>query len=384
MGSLSYSSAIPILSGNAGELTYTLDAGETLHLIVTDDGVELASFELKAIADGNSHTLELAEVLDALPLATADLPSSDDGSITTVLSEVTLRIVDSNNDMVDEATFPAVKGFIMDRSVDADDAADILAEKLLSQAPQIRKTYPGALEFLAIAWAGLGNISGTYKIKKNITVYYADGQQGNIVLNDSLDQSQTWLCVLNMSKAWIEGHDSGEGGHIVAWDVALSITRTAHGATGALQTITIRTYPTVRYVVHNGRTASASFAFVNDLGGVDSIHAIGGFRLLGGYEPSEFINGRLRRSLDTNPDTLFEASSGPISTAEERRLWLAFLRSAEKYYIPAGGEPEKISMSEASPEFSAGELNEATFKFRREYERGGVLPTFTNLPEYTT
>ena len=64
MGSITYNGPALVISGNAGNVTYTLGPQETIKVSVTNSaGTE--EFTVKAYNDNTSRTMDLAEILNA-------------------------------------------------------------------------------------------------------------------------------------------------------------------------------------------------------------------------------------------------------------------------------------------------------------------------------
>lgn len=365
MGSLVYNGPYVLYSGNAGTVQYTLDEGESLQCSLNSGQY----FPVKAIADGEPHNIDFSEILNALPLGVTGLPI-DEGSIEYAgINLVIVRIISDSSSIVASILHHVVKGFYKDKTYSALSVIDALQSKPLSVAPQIRRTFPNSREY--ISYLNRQSPGNPPQVRIDYIIYKRGGEQVSGYFSaQSVSHVHTFRADYN---AMISRQSLGRNFEIEGWDITISVTYSSSS--------TVK-LPKIRYKLHNGQVKTSNFAFINDFGGIDSIHALGGFKTMGNYEPSAFLNSGETLPLAVNPATQYEASSGPISTKEERNLWLAFLRAEKKYYIPDDGTPELIHLLEASPELSKGEISEISFKFARGYERGGELATFKALPSF--
>ena len=368
MGSLVYNGPYVLYSGNAGTVQYTLDEGESLQCSLNSGQY----FPIKAIADGEPHNIDFSEILNALPLSVTGLPNDASSIEYAGINPVTVRIISDSSSTVASIYRHVVKGFYKDKTYSALSVIDALQSKPLTVAPQIRRTFPNSREY--ISYLNKQSPGNPPQVRIDYIIYKRGGEQ---VSGSFSAQSGSHVHTFRADyKAMISHQSLGRNFEIEGWDITISVT---YSSPSGGETVTL---PTIRYKLHNGQVKTSNFAFINDLGGVDSIHALGGFKTMGNYEPSAFLNSGETLPLAVNPATQYEASSGPISTEEERNLWLAFLRAEKKYYIPDDGTPELIHLLEASPELSKGEISEISFKFARGYERGGELATFKALPSF--
>lgn len=366
MGSIVYSGPYVLYSGNAGTVQYTLDSGETLQC-----GINGQYFPIKGIADGEPHNLDFTEILNAMPLSVTSLPIDSDTVEHAANNGVTLRIINSTSGSVISSIYHnIVKGFYKDKTHSAASTINALQSKPLTAAPQIRRTFPSSREY--VSYLNKQSPGNPPQVTVSYIIYKQGGESvSGIFTTQSTSNINTFRADYG---AMMIIHPMT--GKIIGWDITITITYTSAGTPAPV------TLPTIRYRLANGRVKTSNFAFINDFGGVDSIHAVGGFKTIGNYEPNNFFNSGEIIPLSVNPATQYEASSGPISTEEERNLWLAFLRAEKKYYITDDGAPELIHLLEASPELSKGEISEVSFKFARGYERGGELATFKALPSF--
>lgn len=372
MASITYNGPAIVLSGNAGYFSYSLASGEALQVVHTVGGVSTV-FPLKSIADSESHQLNLSEILKALPLVIST-PGEEYNEIkSNYLSTVTIRVIDTTTQDIEAyKSFNALRGYIKNRSTSASLALLILSARVLTQRPQIRKTYKESFEYLSVLvpWS-----SAHYTlIKTTVKVYKSNGTTETIYpLNNERAEGGIGIHTFRMDFNVVTNAIQA-GGEIIAWDVTVQISEDS-GPNSS-------TFPPIRFILQNGRAVGRCFAFVNDLAGVDTIHSIGKLTTLPEYDPIDFLNDGYREQQSINQDTIYEATSGPISTEEERQIWLSFLRSNKKW-IHNGGQLIPITLKESSPEISAGEMNEVSFKFRMNHEFG-AQPTSQSrtLPDF--
>lgn len=377
MGSISYNGPELVVSGNAGNITYTMGAQEVLKATVTNSSGTY-TFTLKAYNDNTARTINLAEILNALPL---DLPSPismDIGYNVYKPSTVKIAIIYGSTE-VSSVTIQAIRGLVLNKSVSASSALSYLSLRPHSIKPQVRYTYADSIENLSvmIPWGVLASPSAnTPTVTYNVTVYLKTGGPLTLTWYNTLSTcnyrivtnrvdleallEQTGPMPLTMRRL------------ITGWDVQVVITEPS--------VANPQTIKTVRYVLKDGRAKSRSFAFVNDFGGIDTITANGSFKTIGAYSPSLFVNNDKLETIKTNQETEYEVSTGPLDNVQDQEAWLSFLRSPNKWLVE-DMTFKKINLTDASPELEAKELNDITFKYRLESERGGKVPSYSTLAQ---
>lgn len=377
MGSLSYNGPELLISGNAGKISYTLGAQEKLQISISNDGETIQTFDIKAYNDGVSRTLNLSEILNALPL-NLPLPVMMDVGINTYTpSTVTIAIVNGST-LVASVTVQAIRGLVFDKTVAASSAKSRLDLRPHSVRPQIRHTFSDSIENLSvmIPWGIIASPSAnTPTVTYAVRIYYKNGiapRTGNwtITLSSCNYQIVTTRVDIN---ALMERISNVATGQIYGWDVIIVISEPS---------VSSKTIATVRYILQNGKAKSSSFAFINDFGGIDTISAVGSFKTISQYNPSVFLNDGNRNTIKENQETEYEINTGPLDNEQDRDAWLSFLRSPNKWWVDSRtGTFKKISLTDASPELESKELNDITFKFSTESERGGIIPTYRTLQQ---
>ena len=361
-----HSYAYFILSGNAEMLEYTADSGEKLYVQHVNTG---EVYQLNCLDDGNQHYMDITDILNSIGLITPK-PVSNLYANTVAASQVKFYLADYHGNTDTEISKIILAGHL-DEHVYNDDAIDnLLQTGYLSQAPQVRKTNQRSIEYLTVMIPDIAE-SGPMDVIAHVTCYLNDGTevQKTIDLGNSRDYP---IIAARVDASRIKLLlTSAQASRLEAWDVYVSYRAVGHGE-----------YDSVRYILENGRSNDICFAFVNDLGGLDVIHARGTKKITPTYSPSSFVNGKITSTRETSPQTLFEAASGPIASSEERNFWQAFLRSKEKYRLFPDGGYIAINMTEASPELIDGEISSATFKYAESIERGGQVPDYPGLGGY--
>lgn len=378
MGSISYSGPALVVSGNAGNITYTLGAQESIKVYVTNaSGTQ--EFSIKAYNDNTSRTMDLAEILNALPLDLPSPVSMDIGYNVHKPSTVKIAIMNGSTE-VSSVTIQAIRGLVSNKSVSASSALSYLSLRPHSIKPQVRYIYADSIENLSvmIPWGVLASPSAnTPTVTYNVTVYLKTGSPLTLTWYNTLSTCNYRIVTNRVDLEALLEHVTGPMPStmrhlITGWDVQVVITEPS--------VANPQTIKTVRYVLKDGRAKSRSFAFVNDFGGIDTITANGSFKTIGAYSPSLFVNNDKLETIKTNQETEYEVSTGPLDNVQVQEAWLSFLRSPNKWLIE-DLTFKKINLTDASPELEAKELNDITFKYRLESERGGKVPSYSTLAQ---
>lgn len=354
-----------ILSGNAATLEYLAAQGEELYVkhVNTDE-----KYPLNCLDDDAWHEMEIKEVLNSIGLNTPMPPVTHDYS--TAASQIQFTLEDRGN-ITDEISAIVLPGHLDEDKYGDAQIEDLIKENYLTQAPQTRKTTLDSIEYLSAFIPSTAKTDPT-AILLGITAYLKDGTQ--------LERSVSWdtakdypICVSRVDAKRVKSLlTSEQARQLEAWDVYMYYQ--GEGVFGR--------YAKVRYILKNGRSDNVCFAFVNDLGGLDTIHACGTKKTMPEYSINSFVSGGITSTLKTSPRTVFEAGSGPLATTNERNLWMAFLRSKEKYRLSPDGKFRAINMTESSPELIAGEISSISFKYIEDIENGGNAPEYTELEDY--
>ncbi|MBQ6198184.1 MAG: hypothetical protein IJK44_02985 [Bacteroidales bacterium] len=378
MGSITYNGPALVISGNAGNVTYTLGPQETIKVSVTNSaGTE--EFTVKAYNDNTSRTMDLAEILNALPL---NLPSPQSQDVAYNIykpSTVKLAVMNGSTE-VSSFTIQVIRGLVSDKSISATSALGLLNLKAHTVKPQIRYTYAGSIENLSvmIPWGIIASPSAnTPTVTYNVTLYLKGGTTQAISWYNTLASCEYKVVTNRVDLEAVLEHLSGPTPAImrrliVGWDVQVVISEPS--------IVSAKTLNTVRYILKDGRAKSRSFAFINDFGGIDTITANGSFKTVGSYSPALFINDDNLETIKTNQETEYEVNTGPLDNVQDQEAWLSFLRSPNKWLVE-GWSFRKISLTDASPELESKELNDITFKFRPENEKGGAVPEYSTLAQ---
>lgn len=377
MGSISYNGPELVVSGNAGNITYTMGAQEVLKATVTNSSGTY-TFTLKAYNDNTARTINLAEILNALPLDFPSPVSMDIGYNVHKPSTVKIAIIYGSTE-VSSVTIQAIRGLVLNKSVSASSALSYLSLRPHSIKPQVRYTYADSIENLSvmIPWGVLASPSAnTPTVTYNVTVYLKTGSTLTLTWYNTLSTCNYRIVTNRVDlEALLEQTGpmpSTMRRLITGWDVQVVITEPS--------VANPQTIKTVRYILKDGRAKSRSFAFVNDFGGIDTITANGSFKTIGAYSPSLFVNNDKLETIKTNQETEYEVSTGPLDNVQDQEAWLSFLRSPNKWLIE-DMTFKKINLTDASPELEAKELNDITFKYRLESERGGKVPSYSTLAQ---
>jgi len=364
-----------VIDGNAGIIAYVAGSGQKIQVIHTPPGGSAVAFPINIIADSTSRNIDFSEILRALPLQTPSIPSGSTLTEKSATSAVKVQLLNSDDSVAAEINRNAFRGFYKDKATGNDAAIAALLTRILTQAPQIRKTYPDSREYLSIL---INTTTAGDYVRATARVYFTDGSNELVTLHNELSPGGTNRIITlrtdfdRISSSLLDPSDAAQ---VQAWDISISLAGTI-----------AKTFPPIRYEFVNGRVREACFAFLNEVGGIDTIHSVGSFKRLAEFEPQDFINGGMEYAIATNSNTSYEIESGPIQSDAEKRLWMAFLRSKDKRYIRKTGSTVEIIpivMKESTPVFNRGELDSVSFKFHLDYERGAELDGMSNeLPEY--
>jgi len=354
-----------ILSGNAATLEYLAAQGEKLYVkhVNTDE-----KYPLNCLDDEAWHEMEIKEVLNSIGLNTPTPPVIYD--YFTAASQIQFTLEDRGN-ITDEISAIVLPGHLDEDKYGDEQIEDLIKENYLTQAPQTRKTTLDSIEYLSVFIPSTAEASPT-EIYLWITAYLKDGTQLERSVSRETDKNYP-ICVSRVDAKRVTSLlTSEQARQLEAWDVYMDYD--SERASGR--------YAKVRYILKNGRSDNVCFAFVNDLGGLDTIHACGTKKTIPEYSISSFVSSGITSTLGTSPRTVFEAGSGPLATADERNLWMAFLRAPEKYRLFPNGGFRAINMTESSPELIAGEINSVSFRYMENIEKGGNTPKYTELDDY--
>ena len=107
---------------------------------------------------------------------------------------------------------------------------------------------------------------------------------------------------------------------------------------------------------------SASFTFLNSLGGWDTIYAYGKRSSLQNGDVNTFIRNNIEQEFSNRAVDYWEINTGFIQTPEEERFWREFLRSKNRY-IQLNGGFRRIVIDEYKAEKVGESLGSFTFKY---------------------
>jgi len=340
-----------ILSGNAGKIEYLLESeNDSIRVCVGN-----VDARLNAIV-GTASTMDLAEILESLPLR---VPT---GLGITELSGVSISRYNYNpgtdiNSLQERISFNVLKGYIFRKGTYSEEYSDILQGRFLSQREQISVTYKDFPELVSVL---CDNSSGGKTFSATVTVYRSNGTTSNAQIGTFTPSAGCYI--------WTFG---------AGWNLIKTLVNNPSNITG--WKIAMSNIGWMRFDLKTAPLRAKCFVFRNSLGGLDTIHTLGGFRSLPSSNPRVFVNDGHSAVLAMNPVTEFEAESGPIANAEQREKWRAFLLSPAKYiYTNADRYASSaalvpIFITESSPKLTEYELSDLTFKFRFDYERGGRI-----------
>jgi len=340
-----------ILSGNAGKIEYLLES--------ENDSIRVSVGNLDARLNaivGTASTLDLAEILESLPLA---VPT---GLGITELSVVTISRFNYDpgtdiDSLQESLSFNVLKGYIFRKGTYSEEYSDILQGRFLSQREQISVTYKDFPEPVSVL---CDNSSGGKTFSATVTVYRSNGTTSNALIGTFSPASGCYIWTFN-----------------AGWNIIKTLVNNPSNITG--WRITISNIGMIQFNLKTAPLRAKCFVFRNSLGGLDTIHTLGEFRSLPSSSPKVFINDGHSSILAMNPVTEYEAVSGPIANAEQREKWRAFLLSPAKFiYTTAdryasSADLVPIILTESSPKLTEYELSDLTFKFRFDYERGGRI-----------
>ena len=380
MGSISYNGPELVVSGNAGNITYTMGAQEALKATVTNSSGTY-TFTLKAYNDNTARTINLAEILNALPLNIPS-PARYDTSVLTYKPSVVTIATMNGSTVTSSISIQVIRGLVSDRFKSASDAKSALSLKPHSVRPQVRYTYAGMIENLSVMvpWGVLASpAANTPTITYNATIYLGSGRTISVSWYTTLQACDYRIVTTRVDLDTIlDEHATGPISEatrrmVTGWDVSVVISEPSTSS---------HTLKTVRYILKDGKAKTTNFAFVNDFGGIDTIQAVGSIKTVSSYSPSLFVNNDYLETIKTNQETEYEANTGPMDSAQEREAWLAFLRSPDKWIFEQSSSAfRRINLKDASPELEHSELNDITFKFSMESEKGGAVPAYVALEQ---
>lgn len=340
-----------ILSGNAGKIEYLLES--------ENDSIRVSVGNLDARLNaivGSASTMDLAEILESLPLAVPTGPGI------TKLSDVSISRFNYNpgidiDSLQERISFSVLKGYIFRKGTYSEEYTSILQGRFLTQRERISVTYKDFPELVSVLCE---NGNGGKSFSASVTVYRSNGSTSNALIGSISPSAGYYIWTFQ-----------------AGWNHIKTLVSSPSNITG--WRITMSNIGWIQFNLGTAPLRTKCFAFRNSLGGIDTIHTLGDFRSLPSSNPKVFINDGLSSVLNMNPVTEYEAASGPIVNAEQREKWRAFLLSPAKYiYTKAdryasSADLVPIILTESSPKLTEYELSDLTFKFRFDYERGGRI-----------
>lgn len=356
-----------MFSGNAGSLAYATSGPD--RLCVRNGLTGATKYQVRCIKDGSRRTVKMADVLEYIPMRTADLPDGfgDEGTAD-VLSVL------SPNDIVfslddEEVEFSVIRGTVGTGAELNENQIDEILKRPATMGGATRETTISSQDYLSFfipvnlnvlylknLRVDLYGLSRDRIDEQSITLYA--GMQADI---EELRKGTIVTIPLNnryISNKFMELHNFTK-----LWKYEVSISFVPD----------FKVVPNIQFVIRNGSIGVTDFAFVNDLGGIDSIHAFGGRKNTPNFSPRTFTNNRSESLIRVDEDQVMEINSGPIQSSAERALWMSFFRSDKKWWIRDGAfgrEAIKIIVEDVSPEMDAGKISEITFRFHASDKKG--------------
>lgn len=370
MAYVNYTGSDIVLSGNAGEITYAASAAYPI--VVTVGG---NNYNVRGIPDSRERTMKLSRILQALPLDSITPPTPND--VCSLIQPNIIQIAAAGSSAA-PVSIKVIKGLIgSGQEISAAQMGNLL-KKTASVAPFRRSTFPNAIEYISVYLP-----QDTNNVSECIYVY-VDGN------NSGAGQTVRTEGFTLISRLVGRGEDSLTKGTIITIKVdiesILDTFREDYDFTDITNLrISIQVIPSnhdmpnfIYYKIKSGSTRNTNFAFLNDLGGIDSIHAIGGKRTSHEFSTVIFTNNGKESATRMDEKQNKEASSGPITSREEAEYWLSFLRSTKKYIIRENifGVKEIVPIlidDDTSVDIDSGSISEIKFKYRTDTEEGADI-----------
>lgn len=163
-------------------------------------------------------------------------------------------------------------------------------------------------------------------------------------------------------------------GEIIAYDINFYWNLTGRVHSSSVQ----------RFVLARSRSDWRQFIFRNSLGVFDALYSTGSFKDAPEYDIVQFTNNETDSEIDNHISRIFEVNTGRISDELERRMWLEFFGSDERYMVsPYDSTPRRIIVDEVECKHTLRQSNTATFRFHFAEPDAGRLVVREELPEWT-
>lgn len=338
-----YSSGEIVFSRNAGDLEVTEAGSDAVSIGVYVDSVLQVEFSVMPI-DGKV-ILRLSDILEACSAGRLMAFAMRSSVYTLPVVKITIGGLSWSH--------PVIFGREpSDKDIDKYD--------FLTRRPETCQTFADGAELAASLWSAALAGTGTMLMAE---IRFAVGLPVTVTLPSPLALPSTRGSLLariccSYSDILAAAVSAGrEDEPIVGWSVW--VKRTALDTSGVFVTTSGGKQ---NFVMRTG--LHHTYIFRNTYGTFDTIYATGSKVVSSDGDVSTFINGGVESELGNAAVRYVEQNTGYISSRGYARLWLDFIRSAERY-VYEDGEAHRIIVDENDAKVTEGELS--SFKFKWHY-----------------